>query len=154
MGSVSAHRGRVRQVDDIAEALPQRAATLARLFLSRTSLPVSRTEVGVLRAVSAKPQRITDLAAGEGVTQPAITSLVNRLQERGWLTRVDDPGDRRAVLVTLTPVGRDVYEQLRSEYRALLHEEMATLPDDDVKTLARAIDVLDELIARLCERDG
>jgi len=75
---------RARQVDDIAEELPQRAATSPRLFLTHTSFGVSRTEAGVMRAVANTPQRITDLAAGEGVTQAAITLLVNRFEDGGW----------------------------------------------------------------------
>jgi DNA-binding MarR family transcriptional regulator len=145
---------RRRQLDEIAEALPQRASTLARLFLQRTRICVSRTEAGVLRALSARPQRITELAASEGVTQPAITLLVNRLEDRGWVRREADPGDGRAVLVTLTARGHEVFDTLRSEYRALLHEEMATLDDAEVQTLARAIDVLDALIERLRERES
>jgi DNA-binding MarR family transcriptional regulator len=143
---------RIRRLDEIAEGLPQRAAVLARLFLTRTTIDVSRTEVGVMRAVSVRPHRITELAAAEGVTQPAITRVVNRLQERGWVTREGDPQDGRAVVVQLTPAGGAVFERLRGEYRALVHEEMATLDDEDVETLARAIDVLDELIDRLEDR--
>jgi DNA-binding MarR family transcriptional regulator len=143
---------RSRRLDEIAEGLPQRAAALSRLFLTRTTVDVSRTEVGVIRAVSVRPQRITELAAGEGVTQPAITRVVNRLEERGWVTRESDPRDGRAVMVRLTPAGGTMFERLRGEYRALVHEEMATLDDDDVETLARAIDVLDELIERLEDR--
>ncbi|HYB48168.1 MAG TPA: MarR family transcriptional regulator, partial [Streptosporangiaceae bacterium] len=85
----------------------------------------------------------------EGVTQPAITLLVNRQQARGWVTREPDPSDRRVVLVTLAPGGQRVLDRLRAEYRALLHEEMATLPDRDVRTLAEAIEILDRLIERL-----
>jgi DNA-binding MarR family transcriptional regulator len=144
---------RSRRLDEIAEGLPQRAATLSRLFLTRTTIDVSRTEVGVIRAVWLRPRRITELAAGEGVTQPAITRVVNRLEERGWLVRESDPRDGRAVMVRLTAAGGAAYERLRSEYRALVHEEMATLDDDDVETLARAIDVLDELIERLEDRE-
>ena len=40
---------RSTQLDEIAEALPQRSSALSRLFLTRTSVCVSRTEVGVLR---------------------------------------------------------------------------------------------------------
>jgi DNA-binding MarR family transcriptional regulator len=143
---------RTRRLDEIAEGLPQRAAALSRLFLTRTTIDVTRTEVGVMRTVSVRPQRITELAAAEGVTQPAITRVVNRLQERGWVTRHSDPGDGRVVNVGLTPAGRMVFERLRGEYRALVHEEMAALDDEDVETLARAIDVLDELIERLEDR--
>jgi DNA-binding MarR family transcriptional regulator len=140
---------RSSQLDEIAEALPQRSAELSRLFLTHTSLCVSRTEVGVLRNLRASPQRITELAAQEHVTQPAITLLVNRLTERGWVERVSDPTDGRAVLVSLTPAGEEAFERLRAEYRALLHEEMASLDDEEVETLAAAVVVLDKLIGRL-----
>jgi len=140
-------------LDDIAEALPQRAAALSRLFLAQTSAGISRTEVGVVAALAVRPHRITELAAGEGLTQPAITRLVDRLQDRGWVGRQSDPDDGRVVMVRLTPAGQEMYGRLRAEYRALVHEEMAALADADVETLARAIDVLDELIARLQERD-
>ncbi len=142
---------RSSQLDEIAEALPQRSSALSRLFLTRSTVCVSRTEVGVLRTLNDGPRRITELATEERVTQPAITLLVNRLEERGWVKRVPDPSDGRAVLVSLTPVGEETFEQLRAEYRALLHEEMAMLDDDEVETLAAAVEILDKLIARLSQ---
>jgi DNA-binding MarR family transcriptional regulator len=144
---------RSSQLDEIAESLPQRSAALSRLFLTRTSICVSRTEVGVLRVLRGGPRRITELAAEERVTQPAITLLVNRLTERGWVERVPDPSDGRAVLVSLTTAGEEVFERLRAEYRALLHEEMASLEDGEVETLAAAVAILDKLIDRLKERE-
>jgi DNA-binding MarR family transcriptional regulator len=102
-----------------------------------------------MRKLSAGPRRITELAAEERVTQPAITLLVNRLQERGWVERIPDVSDRRAVLVSLTPDGHEVFERLRAEYRALLHEEMASLEDSEVETLAAAVAILDKVIDRL-----
>ncbi len=148
----AAHGIRGSQLDEIAEGLPQRAATLTRLFLRRSGRGISRTEVGVLQALSMRPWRITDLAQREGVTQPGITLLVDRLQRRGWVERVSNPDDRREVLVELTREGRREFDRLRSEYQALLHEEMATLPARDVRTLARAIEILDRVIERLEER--
>src|SRR5579875_3327087 len=140
MATSSGTRRRGRQLDEIAVALPQRAASLFRLLLARTSIPVSRTEASVLAALAQRPRRIT---------QPAITLLVNRLEARGWAERHADAADRRAVQVTLTPSGREALEQLRREYRALVHEELATLPNEDLCTLARAIEILDSVIERL-----
>jgi DNA-binding MarR family transcriptional regulator len=145
---------RTRQLDDLAEALPRRATLLAHLFLKHTTLNVSRTEIGVLQAVAERPQRITDLAAAEGVTQPAITLVVNRMAARGWVVREHDPTDRRAVLVVLTDAGDEAFQQIRAEYRALMHEEMASLDDESIEILARAVDVLDELVERLTERES
>jgi DNA-binding MarR family transcriptional regulator len=137
------------QIDEIAEALPTRAATLSRLFLAQSSIRVSRTDAGVLQALAEGPCRVTALAAREGVTQPAITVLVNRMVSRGWVRRESDPLDGRVVLIALTREGREVWQRLRREYRALLHEEMASLSDGDVEVLGRAIEILDHLIGRL-----
>lgn len=105
-----------------------------------------------MQALEGRPWRITELAAEEGVTQPAITLLVNRLQERGWVAREQDPSDGRAVLVSITDAGRAQFDVLRAEYRQLLGEQLASLPDEDVATLARAVQILDGLIDRLKER--
>lgn len=137
------------QGDDVAEALAARVGWLSRRFLAQSSFGVSFTEVGVLRAVSTEPRRITDLALAEGVTQPAITSLVNRLGERGWVVREADPCDRRVVRVTITPAGQQAVERLRAEYRALLHDGMAALAPEDIATLARAVEIFDVLRAGL-----
>ena len=79
---------------------------------------------------------------------------MNRLAERGWVERIADPSDGRAVLVSLTPAGADAFGQLRAEYRAMLHEEMAMLDDDEIATLARSVEILDHLIGRLNVRDA
>jgi DNA-binding MarR family transcriptional regulator len=152
MHLASAAGRRSSQIDEIAEGLPLRAATLSRLFLAQSSIRVSRTEAGVLWALAEEPRRITVLAAREGVTQPAITVLVNRMAARAWVRRESDALDGRVVLVALTDEGRAVWLQLRREYRALLHEEMASLPDSDVAVLGRAIEILDHLIDRLREQ--
>ena len=136
-------------IDELAEALPARVAVLTRLFLKRTG--ISRMEAGVLGAVRDGPRRITDLAEREGCTQPAITRLVDRLQARGWLVREPDPRDGRAVLVALTADGQATADRLRAVYREMLHGEMGKLAEEDVRVLARAVEVLDELITGLQE---
>jgi DNA-binding MarR family transcriptional regulator len=143
---------RSARLDEIAEGLPQRAAAISRLFLVNSSIKVSRTEAGVLAALSERPWRTTELAAREGVTQPAVTLLVKRLEARGWVRREPDPRDARANLISLTSAGMSALARLRAEYRALLHEEMATLADRDVETLAQATEVLDKLIEKLGRR--
>lgn len=143
---------RGRQLEEIAEALPQRASALSQLFLTRSSVCVSRTEIGVLRRLAGGSRRITELATEEHVTQPAMTLLVNRLVERGWVVRAPDPDDGRAVQVSLTAAGEDALHRLRAEYRALLHAEMASLDDGQVHTLASAVEILDQLIDGLTDR--
>jgi DNA-binding MarR family transcriptional regulator len=140
---------RTRHLDELAVALPQRASALTRIFFARTTTGLSRTEVGLLAALARRPHRITELAATEGITQPAVTQLVNRLEQRGYVERRTDERDGRVVLVALADAGRAALDRVRAEYRALLHEEMATLDDGEVETLAAAVDILDGLIERI-----
>ena len=138
-----------QHLDELAVALPQRVSALTRIFFARTTTGLSRTEVGVLAALSARPHRVTELAASEGITQPAVTQLVNRLQQRGWVDRRDDSHDGRVVLVVITDAGQEALERVRTEYRALLRDEMTALEDEEVETLAAAVGILDRLIERL-----
>src|SRR5258705_11544372 len=52
------------------------------------------------------PRRLTALAAREGVTQPAMTQLVARLQDAGLVERVADPADGRVGQVRITAEGQ------------------------------------------------
>jgi DNA-binding MarR family transcriptional regulator len=60
------------------------------------------------------------LAEATGLTSGAITTVIDRLERAGFARRVQDPADRRRVLVELTPEMRD---RGRSFY--VPHAEMA-----------------------------
>lgn len=50
--------------------------------------------------------RLTELARRANMTPQAMGDLVDDLERLGYVTRLPDPTDRRAKLVTLTPKGR------------------------------------------------
>src|SRR6266566_1007733 len=57
---------------------------------------LSLTAVSTLGSLSRYgPQRITALAGAEGVSQPSMTQLVQRLEQRGLVARGSDPADGR-----------------------------------------------------------
>jgi DNA-binding MarR family transcriptional regulator len=148
MDSVS----RVEVPDEIALGLPKRVSALTRLFFERMSTDVTRTESGLLHVLSERPHRITELAVREGITQPAVTQIVNRLESRGWVARSHDPGDGRAVVVSITDAGRTALDGVREEYRALMRDAMADLDADELATLAKAFRILDRLVDRVGSR--
>ncbi len=76
---------------------------------------LSRGEVGALSAlrISGSPYRLspTRLAKGLMLSSAGITSRIDRLERRGLVRRLDDPDDRRGVLIELTDEGRDVVDE-------------------------------------------
>src|SRR6478752_507717 len=81
------------------------------------------------------PARVTALAAAASIGQPAMTELVQRLERQGLVTRVDDPGDGRAALVTITDAGRALLDDQRRDRRDRLAELFTALPADEEVTL-------------------
>jgi len=93
------------------------------------------------------PMRLTSLTATEQLTQPAITSLVSRLERDGLVERRPDPSDGRAVLVALTPAGADLVRARHTNRVARLTQLLAGVDDDEREAIARSIPALRRVIA-------
>ncbi|MDT5202527.1 MAG: hypothetical protein QOH34_4049 [Mycobacterium sp.] len=97
------------------------------------------------------PARVTVLAAAASIGQPAMTELVQRLERQRLVTRVLDPGDGRAALVTITNAGRALLDDQRRDRRDRLAELLTALPADDELTLTLALHVALPIIRRLID---
>jgi DNA-binding MarR family transcriptional regulator len=91
------------------------------------------------------PCRLTWLAAREGVTQPAMTQLIARLQEAGLVDRAADPADGRVVQVRLTAEGRATLARRRAVRAERLAGLLAELSPDERATLTAALPAMDAL---------
>ena len=92
------------------------------------------------------PSQVSDRVL---VASATMTATLDLLEYRGWIRRVPNPGDRRSVLIEITPDGRATADQLlpgirtveRSILSALTPGERAQLLDLLSKILDRAADV-------------
>jgi len=101
---------------------------------------LSLTAAAVLASLDRRgPQRITTMAVAEGVSQPSMTQLVQRLEQRGLVTRTSDPSDGRVALVSLTEEGRAVLAGRRARNARRIADLLADLPEPDVEALASAL---------------
>jgi DNA-binding MarR family transcriptional regulator len=95
------------------------------------------------------PQRLSDLHGPEGVTQPAMTQLITRLERDGLAVRAGDPADGRAVLVSVTDEGRAAVARRRAARAAAIAQVLRQLSAEDqaiILTAAPALDRLSELL--------
>jgi DNA-binding MarR family transcriptional regulator len=91
------------------------------------------------------PRRITDLAATEGVTQPAMTVLVRVMEESGLVERKGDPSDKRVTLVWLTEAGAKYVSARRQAGVEAFVRLIDHLTDDEVESLTAALPALRHL---------
>lgn len=92
------------------------------------------------------PLRISELAEREAISQPGMTTLVNRLERAGHAERVADPSDGRATLVRITDGGRRVLADRRADRTAALLSEFDRLDDDERDALIAALPAVEALI--------
>jgi DNA-binding MarR family transcriptional regulator len=142
------HRGVSRE--NAAEGLEQAAILVLRHLSDRTGMSLTANlTLGTLNREG--PARVTALAAAASIGQPAMTELVQRLERQSLVIRVDDPGDGRAALVTITDAGRALLDDQQRDRRDRLAELLTALPADDEVTLTLAMHVALPVIRRLID---
>jgi len=76
------------------------------------------------------------------VTSGTMTNRVDRLTDRGFVTRQDHPKDRRGVLVQLTDAGKDVVDAALAELMAAEGQIMGALDAADHDQLTHSLRLL------------
>lgn len=89
--------------------------------------------------------RMKELAVKMGVTTGALTVLVNRLVESGYVERRQDPEDRRSIRVVLTESGKEHFRAHHDLHLQLTEEMASELNDEEMSTF---MDILERLIER------
>jgi DNA-binding MarR family transcriptional regulator len=97
------------------------------------------------------PLRLTALALREGISQPSMTQLIQRLERQGLVSRRADPGDRRAALVSITDAGRKRIDERRRIRRARLAALLETLSIEERQALALSSKVALPIVRRLLD---
>jgi DNA-binding MarR family transcriptional regulator len=137
---------RAERAEYVADNLLPHAAIVTRLLIKQVKGEISRTDAGVLSTLIAAPRRITELAELEGLAQPTMTLLVQRLEQRGWVTRGRRPDDGRVVLVSLTEAGSATLDAFRAQVGDALRVHLDAMSDEQIAALETATEALGSLV--------
>jgi len=89
------------------------------------------------------------LAEEIGVQGPSLVRLIDQLQSLGFVQREEDPSDRRARLLNLTPAGRDHAAQAETALDDLRADLFAGASEADLETALALLGRVAEALARL-----
>lgn len=135
----SATRSRTVLANEAWEAALTAHAVLMRRFAGEDVWSgLSMREYDVLYTLSKcdRPQRIGELGRHVLLSQPALSRLVERLVDRGLLTRCSDPDDARASHISLTTAGRLLQREVGRSHGAAVAQAMTSaLTDDELRML-------------------
>ena len=152
---------RERLVDEVLMLLPVLGRGLGRPGpgelgeIAERGIPVdvhiSPGHVQVLIALGRGPHSIRQLAALIGVSSPAVTQLVNHLEEHKMVQRRQDPSDRRVVLVDYAPGMQDIARRMMEGRRRRLREAVNSLTDEEARAFLKGLRSLVESFALVQE---
>jgi DNA-binding MarR family transcriptional regulator len=115
------------------------AGRLATALARSVQLTINDFEI-LLRLGQRDSLRLADLRPAVPLTQPSLSRAVARLAERGCLARSGAPADRRGILISITPAGRDLLRAAIPVHAATVRAELLDhLAPAEQDLLARAL---------------
>jgi DNA-binding MarR family transcriptional regulator len=127
------------------EAVLARLVRLFRQLATPGRLSLSALSV-LARLERDGPQRLTELAISERISQPGMSQLVGRLERDGLVGRSASSEDRRGVLVRLTDAGRELVGRRRVARATALRRLLDRLDPGDRTTIENALPALTRLV--------
>lgn len=113
----------------------------------------TRGEMAMLGAIYSKHREVSPKELSEmlGVSTARVANTLNTLEKKGFVTRELDKDDRRRIVVTITPEGRDFFV---INHRAAINglcKLIRDLGENDAKEFVR---LSDKIISLISEADG
>jgi DNA-binding MarR family transcriptional regulator len=134
-----------QQLSDVirewAEVFMHRSMRDIKRFMDESGLSFSQINM-LMRLVHQGTAGVSAIGEGMGVTNAAASQAVDRLVQMGLIERTEDPDDRRAKRLALTPAGVALIEKrfvARSQWLEKLTE---TLTEEQQEMIISALTLL------------
>jgi DNA-binding MarR family transcriptional regulator len=126
--------GVIGRISRLARELEQR---LEPVYAAHGLEPGWHDVLATLRRTGPPYQlRPTDFANTLMLTTSGTTKRLDRLEQAGLIERAPDPADRRGILITLTPAGRELIDGVTEDHLANERRLLAALTEAEQRELA------------------
>src|SRR5229473_2104678 len=113
------------------------------LWQKASELDLTYAQSQVLFYIAEHPGcHMGDVAKAFGVTLPAVTHIVDRLEQKAFLLRGDHPADRRVYLLELTRQGKALVHELRTMQQRAVEAVIARMSSDDRAKVIKGLEAL------------
>ena len=134
--------------DAVAADLRPVLLRLARELRKETEqLGVTARQATLLWLVKVRPGlSLAELSAEEGISAPAMSGHVDRLEKAGLLERVRSSDDRRRVGLRLTDDGARLLRRVRARRTTWLADRLRSLEPSELEAIESALPALASLV--------
>lgn len=148
--AVNLHRELMR----LSQALVSEGAKLMGAFATQQGL--HPTDVAALTRILVAEEADAPITAGAlaeelALTSGAVTSVVDRLERHGYVTRVRDREDRRRVLLQYSPAGQELADKFLAPWARRGQAVMSQFTQDELDVVRRYLTATGEDMAAFRE---
>lgn len=155
--SARGKRSTTADARQMLELLNSLGSSIFRQFLwqKASDLDLTYAQSQVLFRLAEHPgSHMGDVAKAFGVTLPAVTHIVDRLEEKGLVTRGDHPVDRRVYVLDLTRAGQALVEELEAIRLRGMEPVLARMSADDRRRVLTGLEALVDAAESVPEPDA
>ncbi|WP_299773372.1 MarR family transcriptional regulator [uncultured Tateyamaria sp.] len=143
-------------MEEQTESLHKAVTALMRaLKIAEKNLQVAHRElnfvaadIATLRYLTDHPDcMLSDLASHLGVVPTTASSVIDRLAERGFVSRERPETNRRSVALRMTPEGQDAFALINAEERQTMKIMLDALPEADREQFVRSMTHIAESVS-------
>lgn len=130
-------------INELLVEIFNRILAIEGQYLKDKGIKLSMSEVHVLEAIELSEEpTMSNVAKRLGITIGSLTTAINTLYQKGYVSRERDPEDRRKVVVGLLPKAEEVLKE-----HDAFHEEMidSVFEDMEIAKDQLLIESLDKL---------
>lgn len=128
-------------VNRVQEALFQLKKNFESSHVITGETPITKPQMYLLFAISKRGScKLTQLAEMMDVKPSAITVMIDRLEKQDLVKRVNDPTDRRSILVELTPLSSQVLEAARKKRNEMMKNYLSRLEPEECNQFIRLLE--------------
>lgn len=131
----------------VMETIPLAMRFIRTDIRSRNSTTMSVPQFRTLAFLDRNPgASLSDLAEHLGVTRATASANTERLVQRDFVHRRDDPKERRRVVLNLTEAGKVHLEECRAQTRERISELLNSLTEEQIVLIEEGLTLLKDVL--------
>lgn len=126
---------------DLSDMLSRNSITERFHFLQENDL--SHSQMMSLVFLSCNEQvPISKLSKHLGITNAAVSQLIDRMEKMGLVVRINNPSDRRIKIIELTEMGLKIVNQARKTHHQWINQLVNSLDPEEVPIIEKSIEII------------
>lgn len=92
---------------------------------------------------------LADIRGYLAISKSAISQMLTALEKKGYINRTVNPENRKNLIVTLAPLGRECLNEIDSVYNCRFEQVAEGIGEENMKEMIRLINLMNDTVDKL-----